>query len=235
MSANGSLALILRAAGKTLYLSLRVVGRVLLGRFSAQRADVYLERWARELLDLARVKLEVCGQEHVPQAACLVMSNHQSYYDIPVLYAALPSAVRLRMVAKQELFYVPLWGRAMRVSGFIPIVRTNLQRAIASLNYAKAQMAQGTYIWLAPEGTRSRTGQLLPLKKGGFILAHETETSILPVCIEGSAEVMPPSGWRLYCDKSVRVTFFAPIATKNRAIEEVMSDVRAAITPHAAV
>ncbi len=228
---KGSLSLMMRAAYHTLGISLPTVTDALVGRHSQERCDARLRGWANRLVELTRTSLHISGTEHIPTAACVVMSNHQSYSDIPLIYAALPEHVRLRMVAKRELFFVPLWGRAMRVSGFIPIVRGDRKRAIASLQIAKEQLSQGTYIWIAPEGTRSRTGKLGALKKGGFVLARDTGVPILPVAIEGAKGIMPPSGWRLYQNQTVRVTFRPLIETANRTLEEVMAEVQRAIDP----
>jgi 1-acyl-sn-glycerol-3-phosphate acyltransferase len=220
-----------QAGYHTLGISLPTVAEALIGRLKPECSDARLRGWANRLGELTRTKLSVSGHEPIPEQACVVMSNHRSYCDIPIIYAALPESVRLRMVAKAELFYVPLWGRAMRVSGFIPIVRSDRQRAIESINIAKQQVESGTFIWIAPEGTRSRTGELGALKKGGFILARDTGVPILPVSIIGSEQIMPPSGWRLFCDKSARCIFHPLIQTRDRSLEEVMAEVSRTIDP----
>lgn len=221
----------LKAGYHTLGISLPTVADALVGRHSQERCDARLRGWANRLVAMTRANVTVSGIENVPQDACVVMSNHQSYCDIPLIFYSLPERVRLRMVAKRELFFVPLWGRAMRVSGFIPIVRSDRKRAIESLAIAQEQLARGTYIWIAPEGTRSRSGELGQLKKGGFILARDTGVPILPVTIVGAQAIMPPEGWRLYTGKSVRVVFRPLIPTAGRSLEEVMADVRTAIDP----
>lgn len=231
MSDEGSLALGFRAAYHTLGISLPTVTEALIGTLTHARSDARLRGWAGRLIAMTRTALHVSGHEHIPETPCVVMSNHQSYADIPLIYGALPQHICLRMVAKQELFYVPLWGRAMRDSGFIPIVRSDRKRAIQSLAIAKEQLARGTYIWIAPEGTRSRNGELGPLKKGGFILARDTGVPILPVTISGADAVMPPNGWRLFTGKSVRIAFRPLIPTAGRPIEDVMAEVRTRIDP----
>lgn len=201
------------------------VAEAMIGRLTQQRCDERLHDWGHLLVKLTRTTLSVRGLENIPKAACVVMSNHRSYADIPLIYASLPDGIRLRMVAKRELFYTPIWGRAMRASGFIPIVRSDRKSAIESLNIAKQALSEGTYIWIAPEGTRSRTGELGTLKKGGFILARDTGVPILPMTIAGSGNIMPPQGWRLYRNNDAVVTFRPLIQTAGRAIEDVMADV----------
>ncbi len=228
---EGSLLLAFDAARRTIGISIPTVLEALIGRHSHERSNRRLRSWAQGLLAAARTTLTTAGEEHLPATPCILMSNHQSYSDIPLIYAAIPEGMRLRMVAKYELFYVPIWGRAMRNSGFIPIVRSDRKKAIASLEEAKRQISSGTYVWIAPEGTRSRSGQLGPMKKGGFILARDIGVPIVPLCIDGSHAVMPPQGWRLHRDHPVRIQFGPPIPTADRPIEDVMQEVARAIDP----
>src|SRR5262245_45508269 len=127
---SGSLLLTLRSFYHTLRISVPTVADALTGRLTAARSAARLRDWAETLVRITRTQLSVSGAEHLPSEACVVMSNHQSLADIPILFAALPEGVRLRMVTKAELFRVPVWGRAMRLSGFIPIDRGDRPRAI---------------------------------------------------------------------------------------------------------
>lgn len=228
---SGSLLLTLRSFYHTLRISVPTVLDALVGRGSALRCDHRLRDWSETLVRITCTDLEVSGIENLPSQACVVMSNHQSLSDIPLLYAALPAGLRLRMVTKEELFRVPIWGRAMRDAGFIPINRGDRSRAIESLEIAKGAMAAGTFIWLAPEGTRSLDGRLLPLKKGGFVLARDTGRPIVPVIIDGSRGIAASGEVRLHRHQKVRVAFGRPIATQGRAIDEVMAEVARAIDP----
>ncbi len=228
---DGSHLLTLRCFYHTLRISVPTVLDAIVGRLSAARCDDRLRDWAESLVRITGTGLQVSGVGNIPQEPCVVMSNHQSLADIPVLYAALPPGLRLRMVTKAELFRVPIWGRAMRHAGFIPIDRGDRRAAISSLEIAKADMAAGTFIWLAPEGTRSKDGTLGPLKKGGFILARDTGRPILPVVLDGSRHIAPPQDLRVRHGMPVRVRFGRPIATADRPIEDVMAEVRRAIDP----
>src|SRR5262245_59453336 len=103
-----------------------------LGRVSADKCDERLMWWSEKLLRDAQVDIVATGREHVDtDEPLIVMSNHQSLYDIPVLYRLIPG--RMRMVAKTELFQVPVWGRAMEAAGFIRVDRGNRDQAVASL------------------------------------------------------------------------------------------------------
>ncbi len=190
--------------------------------------DARLDSWSRTLLDQAGIELSVDGLSRAPVGeSFVVMSNHQSLYDIPVVFQALGR--RVRMVAKTELFRVPVWGRAMRASGFVEVDRRNRKKAISSLARAKDALALGTSIWIAPEGTRSVTGKLLPFKKGGFHLALDTDARILPITILGTREILLARGWTVHPGGQVRVVVHEPVqasAFGDEGREALVSEVR---------
>jgi 1-acyl-sn-glycerol-3-phosphate acyltransferase len=180
------------------------------GRLTKETCDERLDSWGKNVVRNARIHLEVLGREHLrPGETCLVMSNHQSLYDIPVLFHVV--GPNIRMITKKELFQVPVFGAAMEAAGFIKIDRSNRHRAIESLERAKALLASGTRVWIAPEGTRSRTGALLPFKKGAFYLAFEAGLPILPVTLKGTRDVLTAKGVASHRDAHVRVTLHAKI------------------------
>lgn len=189
MAKGKSLLLSLRNVYETLYVSAPTVVDAFRGTLSREMCDDRLESWAKRVVANSEIVLSVHGREHaVRDKACLIMSNHQSHYDVAIVYYVLGSSIR--MIAKRELFTLPVFGRAMKVAGFISIDRQNKERAIASLEDAKEKLASGIPIWIAPEGTRSPTGELLPFKKGGFVLAIDTGTPILPVSIRGTRDIL---------------------------------------------
>ena len=205
-----SIGHLLRAAGVTLQISIPTLFDALFGRLTPEICDRRLDWWSKRLLGQAQVSLETEGLEHARGAgAFVVMSNHQSLYDIPALYQTLP--LRLRMVAKAELFRIPIWAQAMRVAGFVELDRSARERAIESLDRAKAALALGTSIWIAPEGTRSRDGSLGPFKLGGFHLAAGAGARILPVTVAGTRSILPARGARVVAGAIVRVTVHPPI------------------------
>jgi 1-acyl-sn-glycerol-3-phosphate acyltransferase len=230
-----SLALSLRTLYETLAISLPTVVDAARGRVTKERCDQRLENWARTIVERAALTLEVTGREHLrPNTAYLVMSNHQSNYDIPILFHVLGS--NLRMIAKLELFRVPIFGDALREAGFIAVDRSNRERAIESLRDAKAKLASGVNVWIAPEGTRSVTGDLGPFKKGGFVLALDTGWPILPVSLRGTRDVLRPRHYRSSPGAHVHVVLHEPIdparyaeMPRKSGREALMTDVRAAI------
>src|SRR6185369_7857708 len=122
------------------------------GAVPTEVADARLDWWSKKLLADARIDLEVRGREHAGDGSepLIVMSNHQSLYDIPVLFQALPG--RIRMVTKDELFRVPVWGKAMTAAGFLRIDRRDRDQAVSALrDQGGSLLAAGTRVWIAPE------------------------------------------------------------------------------------
>ena len=226
-----SVAHLLHAVGVTLRISVPTLWDTLRGRLTAEACDARLDWWSKQLLSKAAVDLSCRGVEHAQvERPFVVMSNHQSLYDIPVLYQALP--LRLRMVAKAELFRIPIWAQAMRAAGFVELDRSARDRAIESLERARSALAGGTSIWIAPEGTRSKNGSLGPFKHGGFHLAVGAGAAILPVTVSGTRAILPAQGANVISGARVCVTVHAPIdpATFGAEVDEpLVQAVRRAI------
>jgi 1-acyl-sn-glycerol-3-phosphate acyltransferase len=178
----------------------------------------YARFWARVGLLLAGVRLEVHGQQHLPaQGPVIYMANHQSNFDILALFAGLP--VQFRWLAKEELFRVPLFGFAMRRTGYIPIDRFDSKRAKEGMEVAVRRIHEGTSVMIFPEGTRSPDAALLPFKKGGFMLALQAQVPILPVVIHGSGTIMPKHS-PLVRGGTIRVEFFPAVSTAGRGVAD---------------
>lgn len=184
-------------------------------------------RWfARRVVELLDVDLHVRGAERVPaDRAYVYMSNHQSHLDIPMLYATLPSPT-IRMLAKKELFAIPLWGRGLRAAEFVEVDRGNHTRAMQSIEDAAKLVRDGVSIYLAPEGTRSRDGRIGKLKKGGFHLALGTGAPIVPVAIRGTIDILPRGARVMQSGRRVDVTIGDPIPVEGRPIDVLMAEVR---------
>lgn len=231
---SASLALSVRNIYETLAISFPTMLEAFGGRVTRQICDKRLDRWSRQVVENAHIELDLVGRDNAaPGVTYLVMSNHQSLYDIPVLFHVL--GPNIRMIAKKELFSVPIFGNALAAAGFIAINRGNTESAIRNLERARSLLASGTHVWIAPEGTRSVTGQLLPFKKGGFHLAFESELPILPVTLSGTRDVLPAHGVLSRRGARVRVTFHPsinprPYAARGRmGRTDLMSRVRTAL------
>ena len=228
----GSVGATLYAIYKTAAISVPTVADALLGRLTVERADRRLQDWSRNIVRHADVDLTVEGLHHVSRdRACVYMSNHQSHLDIPILFSVFPGT--LRMVAKAELFKVPVWGRAMRSAGFVRVTRSgDRAEAMAAMRECGEALARGVNVWLAPEGTRSIDGRIAKFKKGGFMLARDTGADIVPVAIDGSRDILPKNTRIFQRGARVKVTFGAPIAVAGRELNDVSAEVRRFIVAH---
>ncbi|NTV50199.1 MAG: 1-acyl-sn-glycerol-3-phosphate acyltransferase [Geobacteraceae bacterium] len=187
--------------------------------------------WARLMLALNLVKVTVIGAENIPDGPVIFMSNHQSNFDILSLLAAMPR--QFYWIAKKELFEIPVFGHSMRRSGYIPLDRGDGRKALQSLDTAAATIHQGKSVVLFPEGTRTPDGNLLPFKRGGFILARKAAVPVIPVTINGSSGINPANQIMLYSG-NITITLHPPIVVppdlrRNEAENWMMEAVRSRI------
>lgn len=187
--------------------------------------------WARSILLVARIKVQVKGLEHIdPRRSYIFMANHQSNFDIPVLLGHLD--VQFRWLAKAELFKIPIFGRGMRGCGYISIDRSDRRAAIESIRQAAQTIRNGTSVLIFPEGTRSYDGRIQEFKKGGFYLARKSGVPIVPVIIRGTWAVMPRNSLRIRPGR-VAIEVKAPIETsrfEGRAKNALMAHVHRVIS-----
>ncbi|CAD5107719.1 lysophospholipid acyltransferase family protein [Zestomonas carbonaria] len=214
----------------TLYYCLVVIFRAQFGRLTRRDVDGYTRRWSSLLLRLVRVRLDVQGPmpDFNDGRRYLILCNHSSHYDIPASFVALPGSIR--MLTKKELFRIPFFGRAMRAAEFPSLDRHNRYQALKDLETARKMMESGIVLWAAPEGTRSRDGQLLPFKKGCFHLALDTQAVIIPVAISGIHKVLPARTWHFNLGQAVRLQVGEPLDASVYSVErldELMDETRA--------
>jgi 1-acyl-sn-glycerol-3-phosphate acyltransferase len=130
---------------------------------------------------LRRWKVE--GKDNLPPAGgVIVIANHQSYWDPPVLGAALKR--RVHFMAKEELFRIPLFGLLIRILGAFPVRREGFDRK--ALKVAVDYLMRGRVVGIFPEGRRSLTGELLPAQPGAAVLALKTGVPVVPVALIGT-------------------------------------------------
>jgi 1-acyl-sn-glycerol-3-phosphate acyltransferase len=145
-------------------------------------------------LSLSGIRYRVSGRERLPQGRAMVFcSNHESNVDPPVLFLALHP--RLHILFKAELQKLPVLGRVMVKGGFVPVERDRREASMASIERAAASIRSGNSFLIFPEGTRSRTSELLPFKKGGFIMAIKAQAPIVPVAVHGGRAAMQKGSW----------------------------------------
>ena len=169
-------------------------------------------------LNLAGIRYTVVGREHIPRDRAVVFcANHQSNVDPPVLFEALHR--RLHILYKAELRKLPVLGRVFEVGGFVAVQRENRDAAFASIEKAAASIRSGNSFLIFPEGTRSKTDQLLPFKKGGLVMALRAQAAIMPVAIMGGRAAMQ-KGSAFVRPVHVTVRIGEAIETKGMATDD---------------
>jgi len=183
---------------------------------------------ARGGLKLVGVRVQLLGLENLDLSrAYIYMCNHVSNLDPPVVIGWLPQ--RTSVMAKRELFRIPILGRAMRMASVVPIDRGKKDAAITSVRAAADVLRSGLSMVVFPEGTRSPDGRLLPFKKGPFYMATETDAPIVPVTVLHTDKMLPKGGFRLRSG-TASVVFHAPITPSSFTTREaLMEAVRASI------
>jgi 1-acyl-sn-glycerol-3-phosphate acyltransferase len=218
----------------TLTITIIVLYRVnLRGGYPREFGDKWLKWWAGKLVGAVRIRyklIDPLDTKIEPGKRYIIMSNHRSHYDIPLMNLTMPGSVR--MLTKKEFFKVPLWGRGLVAGEFISIDRSDFEQAKKDLDAARAKMESGVVLWIAPEGTRSRTGRLGPFKKGGFVMAVESGATIIPVGVQGTENVLKPKTSEFFLDKDVTITIGTSIEASRYTMEDkdqLIDEVRASI------
>lgn len=186
--------------------------------------------WARVNAFFTPMFVSVAGKENIQEnTSYIVVPNHQSYYDIFLIYGWL--GMFIRWVMKKELRKVPVFGYCCEKMGHIIIDRSSTESAIKSLNAAKDNLKDGSSVVMFPEGTRNSSNVLLPFKKGAFRMALDLGIPILPVTIMGTKDILPTKGLNLFPGKA-KMIIHKPIDVKNYTfedIEKLMADTKAII------
>ena len=184
-------------------------------------------------LVLSGVKVRVEGREHILlDRAAVYAVNHTSNVEPPILFHVLsPLFPRLRVLYKAELRKLPILVRAWDLAGFVPLERGNREQSLPAIDRAAEALKEGNSFLIFPEGTRSRAGNLLPFKKGGFIMAIKGQAPVVPVAIVGAREAMRKGSFVIQ-PVTVTVRLGPPVETAGLTLAErdqLASDVRLAI------
>jgi 1-acyl-sn-glycerol-3-phosphate acyltransferase len=186
--------------------------------------------WARLCGYMTPIRVTVTGRENInKKQSYVIVSNHQSQYDIFVLYGWL--GVDFKWVMKQELRKIPGIGIGCEKVGHIFIDRTNHESAIASLKAAREKIVNGTSVIFFPEGTRSIDGSLGQFKKGAFKMALDLGLPILPITIIGTKDILPTNTRDLF-PGSAEIVIHGAIDTagyNDESIEKLMEQAHAII------
>jgi len=187
-------------------------------RSNAGLIDTVIRFWARLLVRAAGIDLRTERMETIDRKQrYILVANHYSYFDIPVIIAAVPQPIRF--MAKVSLFKIPIFGWALGRAGFIPIDRKNRRTAVKSFDLAAERIRKGNTIVVFPEEGRSRNRQMRPFQRGGFLLALKSELPILPLAVDGTYDVYRV-GAKAITPGTVTIKVGDPITTAGRSVRE---------------
>lgn len=190
--------------------------------------------WSRVNSFLTPMLVSVNGKENIdPKQSYVVVSNHQSVYDIFLIYGWL--GIDIKWMMKKELRKIPGVGFGSEKVGHIFIDRSNSKKALESINEAKKKLVNGTSVVIFPEGTRSQTGELGPFKRGAFKIAYDLNLPILPITVVNTKNIMPANSINILPGR-VKMVIHEPIQLNHfsekepdRMIEEVRLRISSAL------
>lgn len=207
-----SVGVLICAVGSLFLVCLLILFFVGVCRSPQSKARDIARVWGRFLARCAGIRVSVEGGEKLQEGASYIFAaNHQSQFDIPILAGFMKADIC--WMAKKELFEIPVFGRTMLTSGFIPVDRSHGRQAMQSLLEAAKRIAGGTSVIIFPEGTRSPDGHLQDFKSGAMVLAIKAGVPLVPVAIIGTHKILP-KGKLLAQAGEVIVRVGEPIDTK---------------------
>jgi 1-acyl-sn-glycerol-3-phosphate acyltransferase len=178
-----------------------------------------IRRWLRSISYLGRVRYVVEGREHYDAAKpSLIISNHQSHMDIPAAFEAFDGDIR--MVAKAELFRIPVFGQVLGATEFIPLQRGSQAASKKVSERMDSLIKSGIHVWVCPEGTRSKDGEIKDFKPGSFAIGIQTGVPIQPVVVMNSLKCFPKDAMLLRPGKTIHVKILPQVPTKGLKTED---------------
>ena len=180
-------------------------------------------RWFRRLgpvlAGLNPWRLHISGGENVnPNGVYVVVSNHQSLADIPVIsYLKLDT----KWLAKAELFRLPVIGWMLRMAGDVPVDRSDRRKGARALLQCARYLRQRCSVVLFPEGTRSPDGQVMPFSEGPFQLAIREQVPVLPLVVEGSRGALPRHSWIFSDTQDIHLRILEAVSVEGWTIKQV--------------
>jgi 1-acyl-sn-glycerol-3-phosphate acyltransferase len=182
--------------------------------------------WARTSLAIAGVSVRVLHSDRLAAGrSFVIVANHESFCDILVLLAHLP--MQVRFLAKRSVFRVPVLGWSIAAAGFIPVDRGDRSRGAETVEAALRRLSGGRSVVIFPEETRTRTGDLLPFKRGAAHLALKSGLPILPVALAGTYRVLK-RGSLVITPGAVAMSVGDPIEVSGQTMRDRETITRAA-------
>lgn len=186
-------------------------------------ASTLTRGWAGVVLWMFGIRVDIRGEENLPETGGgIVLFNHQSLFDIPVLMVS--SEKNIRFGAKIELFKIPFFGAAMRACGTLPIARENRSEVMRIYKDAEVKFRDNWIFILAPEGTRQKEPMIGRFKKGPFIFAINAQVPLIPVVIKGAHPVLPKKSLAVNVGRMTSVItaeFLPPVSTKGESTSDI--------------
>ena len=178
---------------------------------NAERTQKIARLWGKTIIKFLGINIRVSGSENIDESkSYLIVSNHQSYFDIFVLLAYLN--IKFRFIAKKSLFNIPFLGWSMKKLGYIPIDRENLRSALKSVKKSTELLKNKTSILIFPEGTRSSDGNPSSFKKGGLnMFLKQGDMTVLPVVIKGTVNILRKNSLTVHPGKTVELHILKPL------------------------
>ncbi|KUK37305.1 MAG: 1-acyl-sn-glycerol-3-phosphate acyltransferase [Thermodesulfobacterium commune] len=185
------------------------------------RKHFWARIWCKGLLKVLGIEIKVYQEVDLPKDVYVFMSNHQSQLDIPVLEKVL-EAYNIRFLAKKSLFNIPFFGWGLKALGYVPVEREDPKEGFKSILACVERLKEGVSLVVFPEGTRSKDGDLLPFKLGGFLIPIKAQVKVVPVSLWGTKDILPKGSLWLKVGKRRKVGVYlgAPIETTGLSLRD---------------
>lgn len=177
-----------------------------------------VSEWARFTTNNFGIKVNLYGLNNLPESNCLIVANHQSDFDIPVLLSYIPKPIGF--VAKKQLANIPVISYWMRAIKCVFLDRENVRASIKAINEAVDNLKGGYSMVIFPEGTRSRSRELGEFKKGSLKLALKSKVPIVPITIDGTYKAFEGNEGNKFKDAEVNIIISKPIIIEELSKEE---------------
>lgn len=183
------------------------------------------KKWSKTIMKLTGSEIKIKGEEHLPRGPVVFISNHEGDFDIPTLLGYIPKP--FGFISKIEVKKVPVISSWMEVLKCVFLDRKDRRQAVRSIRQGTEYLRQGHSLVIFPEGTRSKGGEMNTFKSGSFRLAKDGEVPIVPICIQGTADVFEKNN-RLIRPAQIEVKILPPVMAedyKEKSIKEMAAEI----------